>query len=664
MKKHRLIRTLVFTFSFSLFTLNLHSQWVNIPDPNFVSWLNANGYSYCMSGSLMDTTCWFITSETGVNCSYSNIQDLSGIEYFDNLRYLDCGYNQLTGIPFLPGLTELYCSHNQLNSLPVLPNGLQKLHCYNNNLSSLPELPNMMSDCYISNNPIRCLPKLKRITNLEFENTQVICLPNYGSVTSSTPLLNSLPLCNLLNESGCPSYWNISGSTYLDENSNCTKDTNDTEYRSVKINLLKGSNLVEQIYTGDGGFYSFNTDSFGVYELKVETLSVAFNVACPANNSLFVTVAPGIYYNNQNFGLTCKPGFDLVARSIYGFPYRAGRQTRVDITAGDLGLFYGTSCASGVSGTVTVTLSGPVQYVSPVQGALTPVVSANTLIYHIADFGSMSYNTDFNIIVQTDTAAVFGSQVCFTVSVTPTIGDLNPANNTLTHCFTVIGSYDPNDKQVYPVSDVNIDGEHWLTYSVRFQNTGNDTAFNIFITDTLDNDLDVSTFELLAYSHRPFVQIKENAVQFNFPNIMLPDSNVNEALSHGYVQYKIKIKDGKPVGTVINNTAFIYFDFNAPVVTNTTSNTLAVVSSVEEMKNEKLEMRIYPNPTSNSVTISVDGLTGGTLSITDITGRNVAPVNLITQYSLLNTYSFAKGIFFVRLRTPTGSSVVKKLVVE
>ena len=92
--------------------------------------------------------------------------------------------------------------------------------------------------------------------------------------------------------------------------------------------------------------------------------------------------------------------------------------------------------------------------------------------------------------------------------------------------------------------------------------------------DTLDANLDVSSFELLAYSVQPVVQIIGNVARFNFPNINLPDSNSNEPGSHGFVQFRIKLKNGLQLHTAISNTSYIYFDFNSPVQTNTVVDTL------------------------------------------------------------------------------------------
>ncbi len=78
---------------------NVLAQFVNIPDANFRTWLNNNGYASCMSGNLMDTTCALIVNATKVNCQSSNIANITGIQYFDNLDTLICGLNNITFLP-------------------------------------------------------------------------------------------------------------------------------------------------------------------------------------------------------------------------------------------------------------------------------------------------------------------------------------------------------------------------------------------------------------------------------------------------------------------------------------------------------------------------------------------------------------------------------------
>ena len=66
---------------------------------------------------------------------------------------------------------------------------------------------------------------------------------------------------------------------------------------------------------------------------------------------------------------------------------------------------------------------------------------------------------------------------------------------------------------------------------------------------------------------------------------MLPDSNVNEPASHGFIKFRIQQKASNPTGARIENTAAIYFDYNAPVLTNTTWHTIGndfIISGVEK----------------------------------------------------------------------------------
>ena len=140
-------------------------------------------------------------------------------------------------------------------------------------------------------------------------------------------------------------------------------------------------------------------------------------------------------------------------------------------------------------------------------------------------------------------------------------------------------AYDPNDKQVSP-SNPSFEENYTLfdeelTYTIRFQNTGTDTAFNIVIRDTLDSNLDWNTFRPLDASHAFQTQIDydNGAVAFSFPQILLPDSIVNEPGSHGYVRYAVSPFADLEENTAVLNTAHIYFDFNPAIVTNTVTNT-------------------------------------------------------------------------------------------
>ena len=134
-------------------------------------------------------------------------------------------------------------------------------------------------------------------------------------------------------------------------------------------------------------------------------------------------------------------------------------------------------------------------------------------------------------------------------------------------------SFDPNDKAIFPSREGNINLiDEFLRYRIRFQNTGNDTAFQVVIRDTLDDNLDPNTFELIGaeFELSPDVQIIEGRIlTFQFDDILLPDSTTNYLGSQGALSYRIRARQNIPEGTIIENTASIFFDFNPPVVTNT-----------------------------------------------------------------------------------------------
>ncbi|BDS10517.1 DUF7619 domain-containing protein [Aureispira anguillae] len=147
-------------------------------------------------------------------------------------------------------------------------------------------------------------------------------------------------------------------------------------------------------------------------------------------------------------------------------------------------------------------------------------------------------------------------------------------------CGVVTGSYDPNDKRGFPLglgTENEILPQQDLDYIIRFQNTGTDTAFVVVIRDTLPMELDILSLREGAASHDYSFRIYgPRVLEWRFNNIILPDSSSNLIASQGFVSFKVKQAANLPLGTIINNHAAIYFDFNQPIITNTSKHKLAV----------------------------------------------------------------------------------------
>lgn len=151
--------------------------------------------------------------------------------------------------------------------------------------------------------------------------------------------------------------------------------------------------------------------------------------------------------------------------------------------------------------------------------------------------------------------------------------DENIENNIYNYQPEVTGSYDPNDK-LTEYHELDNDGylqsETSFEYTIRFQNTGTDTAFTVRVEDGIDKDFDLGSLQMLDASHEYSVSMKNDTITWLFENILLADSNVNEPASHGFIRFRIDQKENNEDGTELTNKAFIYFDFNDPIITNET----------------------------------------------------------------------------------------------
>ncbi|HND89452.1 MAG TPA: hypothetical protein PK971_14050, partial [Saprospiraceae bacterium] len=238
-------------------------------------------------------------------------------------------------------------------------------------------------------------------------------------------------------------------------------------------------------------------------------------------------------------------------------------------------------------------------------------------------------------------------------------------------CSMVVGSFDPNDKSAVPTgygAAHTIQANTDLEYKIRFQNTGTDTAFTVVIEDRLSPLLDWATFEAGASSHSYRADMLPGGlIRFVFKNILLPDSNVNPAASQGFVKFRVAQKRDLPDGTVIENKAAIFFDFNDPIVTNTTHHTIGkpyVTVSSHQPFLPDVQVEVKPNPFQDRATIEVRGhaLREGWLMLYNAQGQVVSQrafegnqCTLLRQGLPTGTYFF----FITDAGTPVSSGQVQ-----
>lgn len=226
-------------------------------------------------------------------------------------------------------------------------------------------------------------------------------------------------------------------------------------------------------------------------------------------------------------------------------------------------------------------------------------------------------------------------------------------------CQQSIASFDPNDKAAQPLGygvPHYIEANTPLKYKIRFQNTGTDTAFNIVIIDTLSTNVNPASLQMGASSH-PYTWELSGAgiLTVSFEDILLVDSNANEPLSHGFFMYNINQVPNLMNGSVINNQAAIYFDFNSPIFTNTTFHTIGenyipIILNMQEAWVEEMQVHIYPNPTSGLIYLEQLEAEKVQINVVDNLGRVVLQKNSKDKQTAIDLNSLPQGIYYLNIQ--------------
>lgn len=230
------------------------------------------------------------------------------------------------------------------------------------------------------------------------------------------------------------------------------------------------------------------------------------------------------------------------------------------------------------SGTVCYALDSAFTFVSSVPPPTS--ISGDTICWEYDSLFYFSIETIQLNLIGPD-AITLGNPISSTLTVTEE-DELGNVLNTFQEEWNaqVQCAYDPNDKRVTPagygaMGAVDIDTPA-LEYTIRFQNTGNAPATDVVLRDPLDSSLDPASIQVVGFSHDPTsVSVDVNGqLVVRFENIQLVDSGTSYTASQGFFSFRIHLQPDLPDGTEIHNTASIFFDFNPPVITNTTQTML------------------------------------------------------------------------------------------
>jgi Leucine-rich repeat (LRR) protein len=588
----------------------------------------------------------------GLVCDGNQITDLPPLP--STLIVLYCNSNQLTTIPILPNtIYSLNCSNNQLRELPSLPNTLQYLYCENNRLEALPSLSSVLNTLYVrGNNSLYCLPVLPAsLLGLYVYNTGITCLPNAINTNATVDI--TIPICTSTS-SICKVNPYVQGKIYIDANNNGTYSIGERliSQQIVKVlpnNWLGASNL-------NGSYYvkidtDINNTWIAVDNYKYATIT-------PTSYSLADIHGFGLQSGSYDFGIHITPNIKDLKTTLGSSPARPGFVTNITVTAKNIGTVDQSN--------ITIKLKKPNNFDVLSTSIVPSSINNDTLIWNNIMINFFEHQS-INIQLQVPEDALLGDNAIYEAWSRGTQGDNFYLDNYAIWTETIRGSFDPNDKLVDKTSlPSTYDAENdRLLYTIRFQNTGTDTAFTVIVRDEVLNNLEVNSLQVVNASHPYQLIVREkNIIEVTFPNIQLPDSNTNEAKSHGFVQLEFKPKAGLPIDAEINNNASIFFDYNAPVITNTAQTRVEITTSVAS--NRKLAFKLFPNPTTSTITVELPYTGNGKYNIIDISGNVIMQNNIDknTNRFTIDVNDVANGTYLLSLEMDGKVSTSKVMILK
>ncbi|MEH6535564.1 MAG: T9SS type A sorting domain-containing protein [Psychroserpens sp.] len=584
----------------------------------------------------------------------SNLSLLRFLGLFDNnLTVLDVSQNT--------NLKELNVSYNNLTVLDMSQNGsLWELYVTQNQLLylNLKNGNNLYIDC--CEGYCQCVYRFGITGNPDLS---YVCIDNTdytgwsAEILWVTEAIEDAGLVNCVISDECP--FIPDGEFYaLEGNNKLNTNIDDCLESDSSVPNLKFS-IDNSVFNGN--YISNQTGSYSIPLIQGE-----FIITPELENPDYFTVSPSsvtvefpdqISPMTQDFCITPTDDFNdleiLISPINQAIP---GFDTMYKLSYKNVG-------TNALSGNLSFDFSNSANYMSHLSSIPTENLNVNNVLTwnysDLAPFEEREILIEFNMNTPTDPNFPLnsGDELNFNASIIHTQTDETPDNNIFNLKQIVVNSLDPNDIRCLEGENILPEraGEY-VHYIIRFENVGTTNATNIVIIDYIDETkFDISSLVPLDGGHEFYTRIDEgNQVKFIFDNINLPFDDAN---NDGYVVFKIKTLDTLVLGDTFSNQAEIYFDFNAPIITNTyTTEVSEEQLSVSDFNT--VNTRVYPNPVTNILTIESDTILKAA-TIYDINGRAILRSKFDNSNHQMNLSALQAGIYFLKVVTNNGSETLK-----
>jgi len=448
---------------------------------------------------------------------------------------------------------------------------------------------------------------------------------------------------------------------FYDANGDCQYQPTEPAISGVVRTRVDSNGVPIDTISSTGGFYYTTHGSIGdIYSFHV--LSAPGLVAtCPSGGVVYDSLVPGVYiYPIKYFGMTCATGSSVDLSVYASIPV-----TGVHDQWGNIYVQNNYCMPAGATLTMHYSpdYNGTPSQITPTASS----VAGNTITWNLSSLTStapgpvkLHYQANYLSTPLPIADTVYSS---FTVASTGGT-DTDPTNNTEVILDTVKAGCDPNELWVIPACYTSGATANQYEYKINFENTGNDTAHNIYVMDTISDYLDISTFNLVMTTNEMYVSkykdgAGRNIIKFDFPGINLLDSSHHNACDGGLI-YKIKSRAGLVSGTNIVAKAGIYFDVNDVVMTNAANSFIGCtpVPSLNVPGGTAGAVRIFPNPAGNMITIQGAGNYSSYVIANEV-GQTELQQPITGNSTQVDISSLAPGLYFIRLMGAQGAEVLK-----
>jgi len=683
-----------------------------IPNLNLQQFPNLE-YLGCGGNQIQSLNLSGLNNLLTLDCSYNLLQNLN-VSNLTHLQSLRSDYNQLQNLDLVnnTNLQIFYCKNNVLNNLTLPDNSNLELHvyisnnalsqlnitnvktlvCNNNQLTNLnfiyPSTLNRLECQYnllteldlglcnrfqmecvnCSNNPflrhLNIKNGLKNLQNITLPNSQTglrfencpqlnyICIDDiFLEQNLVQTLINQYGYTNCNYNSYCSftpggTYYTINGATKFDiDNNGC--DVSDINYPNLKLSISDGTNNVNAIANISGNY---------VLPVQAGTYTITPIIENPNYFNVSPSIATYTFPSNSN---SVNQDFCISPNGNHNDLEIILLPINLALPGNDVNykIIYKNKGTTIQSGTISLDFNDAIlDLISTLPNVTNQSVNNVTWSFNnLLPFESREINITLNLNSPTEIPAVnLGDLLNYSITINGLI-DETPNDNIATLNQIVVNSFDPNNKTCLEGFEIAPDliGQY-IHYIIHFENTGSANAQNIVVKDLIDSTkYDVSTLIPLSGSSYFTTRIIDNKVEFIFQEINLPYASGS---NNGYVAFKIKTKSTLIVGDSFSNTANIYFDYNYPITTNTTTTNVVSLSNSDFSNNNYIQLS--PVPTDSVLNINTKD--NNIISSAGIYNNLGQLVIIITNPGKsIDVSTLKKGTYFIKLVSDKGTSNLK-----